>query len=88
MGIVSPTTTDTKTYIIELSDNRGVNIDIQDSTFYSSRFCKGMIAFKKKPVLDSTDHIQILSLADFIADPTEKSQLSIKDSTFYNLNQG
>ena len=57
MAIIDPTETDSKTYIVELSDNRGVNIVIDQSNFYSSRFCKGMIVFKKRPTLESTDAI-------------------------------
>ena len=73
MGIVTSTPTDSMNYIIELGDRRGVNIDILESEFHSSRFCKGLIAFKKKPILDNTEDIQILRLTDFIEDKTEQS---------------
>lgn len=64
MAIVKPTTTGASSYIEELGDDRGVQIEISKSTFANSRFCKGMLVYKRRPQLESSFDTLIYSLAN------------------------
>lgn len=48
MAVIPSTGAGVKDYVIELGDDRGVNINIATSKFKHSQFCKGMIVFKKR----------------------------------------
>ena len=87
---VSPALTQTgKNYIVELGDDRGVSLSLEKSTFAHSRFCKGMIVFKKKPILASTTSTIVSSLNNAVPKPSEDNSLiDISGSTFENLNFG
>ena len=90
--VVYPSTgTGVKDYVIELGDERGVNIKIASSTFSNSRFCKGMLVFKKRySGLESTSAMTFTSLNKLVTAPTttDTSLIEITDTTFSNLNHG
>ena len=88
LAIVEPLKTGATTLIVEVGDNRGVNIKITYSEFSHSRFCKGMIVFKRRPVLASTDEITVFNLSSLVDDPDETSYIGISNSKFENLNFG
>ena len=53
LAIIQPSTASSKPYIEELGDERGVKITIASSTFKHSRFCKGMLVYKKRPLIQA-----------------------------------
>ena len=64
MAVIQPATSGSKPYIEELGDNRGVIIKIDKSNFKHSRFCKGMLVFKNRPILDSSFDYLVYGLAN------------------------
>lgn len=74
------------------SDDRGVNINIVESTFKNSRFCKGLVVYESLPDLESSSNT-IINLAKeynarypYAIDTTSMPEIIIRDSTFSNLN--
>lgn len=91
MAVIQPGTDDSKPYIEELGDNRGVKITITGSTFSHSRFCKGMLVYKKRPFIESTfDHLvySLSSSNSIVEETSDNSMIKITTSTFENLNFG
>ena len=43
-------------YVVQLGDDRGVQLDISRSTFEHSSFCKGLIVFREQPELLPIDN--------------------------------
>lgn len=78
----------TRTSYIYNSADRGAIIYIDSSTFKHSRFCKGMIAYRK-PAYDPLAR-GLLNLTNlFMTTPSGLeigSSITLKDSTFDNLN--
>ena len=88
LAIVEPLKTGSTTLILEIGDNRGANIIITKSEFSHSRFCKGMIVFKRRPVLASTDIITVFNLGNLVTHRDDTSFIKIDKSKFNNLNFG
>lgn len=91
MVIVQPAAEGASPYIEELGDNRGAIIDIASSKFYHSRFCKGMITYKKRPILEPQYDVLVygLSSTNSIELPQiDDSLITIQSSHFENLNYG
>ena len=42
-------------FLVHVGDDRGARIDIQDSTFKHSKFCKGMVSYRKTQVVEYAD---------------------------------
>lgn len=80
----------TTSYVYEMGDTRGVNIEITESSFATSRFCKGLITFKKRPTIyPSSALVKIFRLSEMnLPTPTEASVIKIDKTTMYNLNFG
>ena len=64
-------------------------IDINKSKFAHSRFCKGMIVYRQKPVIDSREW-QTIVMADLIeSQPLDvEPAILLRESNFTNLNWG
>ena len=78
MAIVNSTITTGKNYIVQLGDDAGAYIKISSSTFETSRFCKGMIVFKKRPILgEYTGTIEIIDINDVLTQAVDKSIIDI-----------
>ena len=73
-------------------DDRGANIIIKESTFKNSRFCKGLIVYESLPDLESSSNTIINLAKEFHArypydiDKDSLPEVTIQDSSFYNLN--
>ena len=69
--------------------DKGVALTIEGSVFKHSRFCKGMIVYRKEPTIKA-DGFEVLQMSSF-AEPLESEDepfILIYDSTFENLNMG
>ena len=88
LAIVEPLKPGSTTLILEIGDNRGVNILITKSEFSHSRFCKGMIVFKRRPILASTDKVTVFNLGSLVTHQADTSFIKIANSKFNNLNFG
>lgn len=82
-----------KDYVIELGENKGFNLKISSSSFKNSRFCKGLISYKKRYDLITTGSVAITSLNNMQPDDptvevTDTSLIEISKSTFENLGMG
>ena len=91
MAVVTPSIAGASSYIEELGDDRGVKIKISGSSFKNSRFCKGMLVYKRRPKLESTFDTLIYALATTNTASQSKlddSLIDISETTFSNLNFG
>ena len=91
-------------FIVQLGDDRGARITIEESTFKHSSFCKGLIVYREMPELLPYDNEYLVvnfsneagKRVEHFMDRTQDDnfgenglpQISIKDSTFLNLNHG
>ena len=91
LSVIKPTTVGSKQYIETLGHDRGVKITITGSSFSHSRFCKGMLVYKKRPYLESTFDYLVYGLStsnSLAAETADNSMIKIASSTFTNLNFG
>ena len=90
-ALIPSTGTGVPDYLIEIGDDRGVNINITSTDFTNSQFCKGLLSFKKRyNGTESTTSMTYVSLNNLVPAPTaaDSSLIHIYDSLFQNLNYG
>jgi hypothetical protein len=87
MAVIEPNSLIPLRYIEELGDNRGGKVTITSSTFKNSRFCKGMLTFKKRPLIKTDSNTIVYSLSSTntaVPDLVDDSQITITSSNFHN----
>ena len=56
----------------------GAKIVITNSAFETSRFCKGMIVYKRRPILsDIADVMEVIDINELLAAAVDKSVIDI-----------
>ena len=76
-----------------VGEDRGARIDITNSTFKHSKFCKGLISYRKLHNVDIFKEGKYFKFSNYIvreknytmSDNRESAFIRIKDSTFENL---
>ena len=75
----------------QLGEDRGARIDIRNSSFKHSKFCKGMISYRQSDTISFEDEPKFLKFNNQLNRTTELSDdraesfIRIKDSVFENL---
>ena len=75
----------------QLGEDRGARIDIRDSSFKHSKFCKGMISYRQSDTISFEDEPKFLKFNNQfnrtaeLSDDRAESFIRIKDSVFENL---
>ena len=85
---------ETSQFLLQSGEDRGARIDITGSTFKHSRFCKGLISYRKMQKIEFSEEPQFIKLTSQVArhddykmgDNREEPFIRIKDSTFENLS--
>ena len=85
-------------YLVQMGDDRGIRLKIENSSFMHSSFCKGMIVYREQPELLPYDtnyfvlNFKYESIKQINYDNEVTSEnlplIEISDSNFENLNQG
>ena len=81
-------------FLAQLGEDRGARIDIQNSSFKHSKFCKGMISYRQPDVIEFVDEPKFLKFANQfnrtheMPDGRNQSFIRIKDSLFENMAYG